>query len=267
MAFVCTWTLRFLSKEPVTSMKKSHLVKVFDPLPYSVRRACFRTLFKRRFNRLQGCRDPKVKEGFQLSGLDDTRSIFVHVPKCGGRSIAKALYKDEHVGHATHRQYRILFSKEEYRSYYKFAIVRNPWDRLVSAFHYLKGGGNGPDDQLWADENLKPFEDFDTFVREWLPGKKLNSIYWHFMTQTHFTHTESGTNELDFIGHFETLEDDYNTIAKRLGIETRLPALNASKRRTDFRSYYTDNTAEIAAKSYQVDIDAFGYRFDDLARD
>ena len=247
-------------------MRRSHLLKLFDPLPYGVRRFCFRTFFPGRFDLLQACRSPEVTEGFQLQGLDETRCIFIHVPKCGGRSVAKALFGEEHVGHATHRQYRMLFTREEYRSYFKFAIVRNPWDRLVSAFHYLKGGGNGEPDARWADEHLKGFDDFETFVREWLPAKKLDSIYWHFMTQTHFTSTEAGTSELDFIGHFETLERDYDTIAGKLGIETRLPRLNTSKRRLDYRSYYTDETASIAAEAYKVDIEAFGYQFDDVAK-
>ena len=249
-------------------MRKSYILKYADPLPYSLRRLVFRTAFPSRFALLQACRSPEVKEGFQLSHLDDTRCIFIHVPKCGGRSVAKALFNEEHVGHATHRQYRMLFTKQEYCSYFKFAIVRNPWDRLVSAFHYLKGGGNGPPDQKWSESHLEKYDDFDTFVREWLPSQNhLDSTYWHFMTQTHFTSTESGTKELDFIGHFETLAEDYKTIAGELGIKTELPYLNRSKRRMDFRSYYTDETAEIAAKAYKSDIDAFGYQFDDVASD
>ena len=248
-------------------MRRSHLLNHFDPLPYGVRRLCFRTFFPLRFARLQACRSPEVKEGFQLQGLDENRCIYIHVPKCGGISVAKALFGEANIGHATHRQYRILFTQEEYRSYFKFTIVRNPWDRLVSAFHYLKGGGNGEADARWSNEHRAAFDDFGTFVREWLPGKKLDSIYWHFMPQTHFTSTEAGIGELDFVGRFETLERDYDTIAERLGVETRLPRLNASKRGSDYRSYYTDDTASIASEAYKDDIEAFGYRFDDAAKD
>lgn len=243
-------------------MPKSYMLKLADPLPYSVRRLWYRIVFPSRYARLQAYRSPENKDGFQLSHLDDTRCIFIHVPKCGGSSIAKALFGEEHVGHATHRQYRMLFTKEEYLSYFKFAIVRNPWDRLVSAFHYLKGGGNGEADACWAEENLKQFNDFETFVREWLPSKKLDSTYWHFMTQAHFTNTEAGIKDLDFIGHFESMASDFKKIADTLGMDVELPYLNRSNRRSDYRSYYSDETASIAAEAYKVDIDTFGYKFD-----
>lgn len=69
---------------------------------------------------------------------DHLRAIFVHVPKCAGTSIENALKESQDRvvgGHTTALGYLRAFP-EKFRDYFKFAIVRHPADRLVSAFNY-----------------------------------------------------------------------------------------------------------------------------------
>ena len=77
------------------------------------------------------------------------KCIFTNVPKTGSRSVKKFLKVEE-----THFPlYKERFKNEEkFNSYYKFAFVRNPWDRLVSVFHYLKQGGINDYDKQSRDK-------------------------------------------------------------------------------------------------------------------
>ncbi|HTL74630.1 MAG TPA: sulfotransferase family 2 domain-containing protein, partial [bacterium] len=73
--------------------------------------------------------------------FDQHRCIFVHVPKCAGISLVKSLFGDFDCGHTNLRRYQIMFAPAEFNGYFKFTIVRNPFDRVVSAFLFLKKGG------------------------------------------------------------------------------------------------------------------------------
>jgi len=66
---------------------------------------------------------------------------------------------------------------------------------------------------------------------------------------------------LDFIAHFETLFDDFQYIARMLGLQTSLQHLNASKRK-QYKDYYDQETAEIVAKLYRKDIELLDYDYD-----
>lgn len=65
----------------------------------------------------------------------ELRAIFIHVPKAAGTSIARALF-DEKSKHLALNRYW-AFNAAATKAYFKFAFVRNPWDRFQSAFHYL----------------------------------------------------------------------------------------------------------------------------------
>lgn len=72
-----------------------------------------------------------------------------------------------------------------------------------------------------------------------------------------------GPLEVDFIGRFEKIDEDFDHIAGRLGLDVSLPRRNAgTSRPRDYRQLYTDRTAEIVAKAYARDIALFGYDFE-----
>ncbi len=74
--------------------------------------------------------------------LDKHKCIFVHIPKTAGISVSVSLL-GESIGNMSAMYYRALFGKEDFRLYFKFAFVRNPFTRLISAFEFLKKGGGG----------------------------------------------------------------------------------------------------------------------------
>ena len=72
----------------------------------------------------------------------------------------------------------------------------------------------------------------------------------------------NGELDIDFIGRFESLADDYHTLGEQLGTTLpALPALNVSKGRGDYRDLYNDRTRQLVAQHYQDDIDLFEYTF------
>ena len=63
-------------------------------------------------------------------------------------------------------------------------------------------------------------------------------------------------------GRFENLDLDFAFVSRRIGVSARLPKLNASVPRPDYRKFYSDCTAELIGRKYAEDIERFGYDFD-----
>jgi hypothetical protein len=100
-----------------------------------------------------------------LRPFDDLECIFIHVPRCAGTSVSSGLFGRPSGTHINARMFQTVYSRGEWERYFKFAFVRSPWDRLLSAFRYLRKGGSIESDRTWARENLVPDEDFGDFVR------------------------------------------------------------------------------------------------------
>lgn len=187
-----------------------------------------------------------------------TRSIFIHVPKCAGTSIGNALYPDAAIGHKTASSYQSRFP-QQYSDYFTYAFTRNPWDRVVSAWSYLKDNKGSKHDAKWADF-LNAYSSFEDFVLNWLCAENITRQI-HFAPQHLYICDNLGGVSLDFIGKFETINDDFNHIAKTIGINAELKQLNKT-RKDDFRSYYNDKTVEHVGRVYQRDIQLFNYHFE-----
>ncbi len=231
-------------------------------LPHEARRVAFRRLRPDMYRDLQGIRtgdgtDPGLAE------FDRRRCIFIHVPKCAGVSVSRSLFGDMVATHLAVKSFQLIYSKQEFESYFKFTFVRNPWDRLFSAFRFLKRGGMTDKDRAWANTQLAPYDTFDDFVRRWVTAKNVAS-WQHFKPQHRFLLDPAGRLQIDYVGRFETLEQDFCHIAERLGIERTIAHHNRTDgpSATDYRSFYTDETRRIVADVYRRDIELFDYRFD-----
>jgi len=195
-----------------------------------------------------------------LAPYDANRCIFVHVPRTGGFALAKSLFGNAGGSHIPMETYRAIFDQGDFESYFKFAFVRNPWDRLVSAYRFIKDGGGHVEHDLKMEAKIRPYDDFGDFVRSWLVPSGLKDGI-HFLPQHTFITDEDGSIPLDFLGHFETLADDFRHVAEQLGSQASLQHLNAS-RRTDYKTYYDAETVEIVAELYKKDIELLGYDFE-----
>jgi hypothetical protein len=189
---------------------------------------------------------------------DQFRCIFIHVPKTAGSSIARALFEVES-RHVPYFEYERANPKK-FRSYFKFGFVRNPWDRLVSAFFFLRRGGMNELDRAWAEQNLAAYSTFDAFVREWLNEENIMS-FPHFVPQSFYLADTQGNLMVDFLGRYESLAADFAEVARRLGRVCTLPLYNKSEHAA-FATYYSADTREIVARVYARDIAFFNYHFD-----
>jgi hypothetical protein len=66
---------------------------------------------------------------------------------------------------------------------------------------------------------------------------------------------------VDFIGHYESLEEDFAHICRRVGIDAALPHLNRSQH-DDYRRYYNEHTRKLIGEHFRRDVELFGYTFD-----
>ena len=94
------------------------------------------------------------------------KSIFIHIPKTAGTSILKSLggWAGDH---CSYREY-LQASPTKFKEYFKFCFVRNPYDRLVSTYNYLKYGGNKTSDLIMQRRIQNEYDTFDKFVRNFL---------------------------------------------------------------------------------------------------
>jgi hypothetical protein len=240
-------------------MDRTLIRRIDSMLPHDLRRLAFRLRRPETFHAWQRMRTGADPKGYTFEPFDRHRCIFIHVPKCAGVSMSRALFGNLAGGHRKIDTYRLVFNRAEFTSYFKFAFVRNPWDRLVSAFFYLKNGGFEKSDHTWLEEQLGGISDFDSFVRRGLALPEVLSVAL-FRPQTHYICSD-GEPALDFIGHFESLEHDFRFVQQRLGCRRPLQTLNESRRARDYRDYYSAETRQIVADVYRDDLNALGYRF------
>ena len=188
---------------------------------------------------------------------DKYKCIFIHIPKAAGTSVTNALFGpvSRHVPYFEYER----GNPRKFAEYFKFTFVRNPWDRLLSAYIFLKKGGLNEMDRAWADENLGRFETFEQFVLEWVTEENIWS-WVHFKPQHHFICDKQGRCMMDFVGRMETLAADFGVVRAKLGIEAQLSVLNRT-RNEGYASHYTPQTREIVAQVYKKDIEMFNYSF------
>lgn len=225
-----------------------------------MRRLRVQLFHAKRFYRLQKDRREENAAGYSLRGFDELKCIFVHIPKCAGIAVCKSLFGNLGGGHKTLKDYQTVFSPEDYSRYFKFTFVRNPWDRLVSAFLFLKQGGFNEGDKEWAAENLSTYNDFDAFVRGGLRRREILS-FKHFQPQRSFICLEGKQVGVDFLGRYENLASDFEFVCRKLNIESKLRRENHNPSRADYEKYYTPETRQIVGEVYGDDIEILGYSF------
>lgn len=217
------------------------------------------------------------------------KCIFIHIPKCAGTSIEKVLgHYDLYDGRRKqdHRslrmvekpvQYLKLFNddnlleylktikykfkpqlnpynklnlkKEHYNSYFKFTFVRNPWDR---AFSWYK---NVMRDEVHSkDLGLVNNISFEDFLKGNIGVRALRP-------QTYWIKDYNGNINMDFIGKFENLQNDFNVVAETLNLtQFQLPHELKSDNKS-YKEFYSDKTKDIVWDFYKKEIKLFDYEF------
>lgn len=209
---------------------------------------------------------------------DSKNFLFVHVQKAAGSSIRRLLephavrpartpwnkvasrlglqrdYRRAYFsGHAPLRRAEALMPADRFDEIFKFAFVRNPWDRLVSWHSYVL---QHPEHR--RHRRIAGLGGFEAYVEYEIRRDKISQLA--------MLSDSKGRLRVDFVGRFETLHEDFEKIRERLGIEGRLVPFNVS-RHESYQSYYDPRTRERVARHWAAEIEAFGYEFDGVRRD
>jgi hypothetical protein len=208
------------------------------------------------------------------------RYLFIHAPKTGGTSMALALearaMKDDIMlgdtpkavkrrkrlegvqaagrlwKHATLADLDGVVHAEELDDLLIFTMVRNPWDRMVSYYHWLQEQKF----EHFAVEYAKRL-DFAGFVAE----PAIAQSFAHSPVASYVMDAK-GVERADLFIRLEHLSEDILPLEAHLGFELAMPHVNKSTRSQDYRKSYTDRSREHVAQMCAADIARFGYQFD-----
>ncbi|WP_319824682.1 sulfotransferase family 2 domain-containing protein [Thalassovita sp.] len=204
--------------------------------------------------------------------------IFIHIPKTGGTSLALALegraMKDDimlgDTPKARRRSHRVrqvktagrlwkhstladidgLVSPGQVQDYFAFTLVRNPWDRIVSYYHWLQGQGFDHPAVRLAQSNS-----FTQFINHPHTQASLSAApYQSYMTDIR------GRERCAAYIRLEHLARDAQPLWDHLGFELSIGHINRSDR-SDYRQYYSETDAALIADLCAADITRFGYTF------
>lgn len=207
--------------------------------------------------------------------------IFVHIPKTGGTALSQALearaMKDdiligdtEKARRRRKRQQNLqgsgrlwkharltdiygVVSQADIESYFIATLVRNPWDWLVSYYHWLRV-------QPWDHQivRLSRVLEFGDFLQSpFLQTSIQNSSYASYVTD------QQGVLRCSQFIRLEHLKADLACFEAHLGFSMDdFPTINQSSRQKDYRGYYDDTTAQLVSGLCADDINRFDYRFD-----
>ena len=207
----------------------------------------------------------------------DKQFIFLHNPRTGGTSLLRVLEKFTSVvlqtgEHETlNDTHEVMLRKSKiWDDYFKFSIVRNPWDRLYSAFKYLQAGGSNFTDTRVGNIFVQPYAgDFNAFVENYDCWYKRpchfiqykHGMSPHLLPQSEFL-TLDNSLAVDIVCRFENYEQEVTELLHNLGINIdALPKLNSSDPVEDYRLAFTDKSMAIVSELYADDIELFGYTF------
>jgi hypothetical protein len=178
--------------------------------------------------------------------------IFIHINKTAGTSIQRALnIRHEH---KTAREKIEEIGRKRWENKFSFAVIRNPWDKVVSHYHYrVKSNQTGL--------KTNPVE-FKDWVK--LTYGNQDPFYYNnpkmFMPQTDWIADRDGQILVDFICRFEKLEQDFECVCKKLGKTAELSHFKTTKH-SHYRDYYNQETREIVSSWFEKDIRNFDYHY------
>ena len=193
------------------------------------------------------------------------KSIFVHVAKTGGSSVEAALTpwldKPFAGGHTSALEFAFI-EPEAWHQYFTFGFVRNPWDRLLSAYKYLMTlpPELGIEQQDFVRARLLRYMgDFDGFVAHLAAEPTALYFLDHLRPQHLFLCDPPGNILVDHVARFEAIDAEWRGICQRIGIDVALPHHRRSSPPATLPPRYTAQSRAQVATLYQRDIALFGY--------
>ncbi len=189
---------------------------------------------------------------------EDKKIIYMRCGRVGSTSIVNNLPQSIEVslpyfyGNGTNDWIENITDEEIKKNYFVFTFVRNPFDRLVSAWN------------MFAQKN-KAKPNFSDFVKErgvgclmYEDGSFTND---HWFPQSKYVEFDDGEKFTNFIGKFESMSENWKTFAKQHKLNENLLSLGGKSNHNNYRQYYNDELIKIVSEIYQSDVELFDYEF------
>ena len=180
-----------------------------------------------------------------------TKVNFIHIPKNAGTSIKTCFENSSFVvqpeKHDTAHEIKNKFP-ELYSSYRKFAVVRNPYDRMVSWYFYLKRQALKHIKNYNRSTNNYNIIEFKKWIDEPLQ-------FWY--DAIHYLEPQyDWLDDSVVVLKYENLQNDINNFFNR---EIKLPLINESEHE-HYLNYYDKRSLDIVYNNYKVDFDKYNYK-------
>ncbi len=218
------------------------------------------------------------------------KCIFIHISRTAGTAIETAIcgknwWKiNPNTKHITASRAKNIYRKY-WNDYFKFSFVRNPWDRIISLYHIAYYNGdkikNPPINNFKKTYAAGGF-DFDSVEKKdndiivntknigISKGKGLGYFLENYIPppweqNQKIDYCEILDDEIDFIGKFENIEEDFQIVANNIGLENKkisyIECLNKIDKK-NYTNYYDKNSIDKVNKMYNCSIKRFGYKYE-----
>jgi hypothetical protein len=203
------------------------------------------------------------------------RFIFFHLFKCGGNSL-RQVFNDHAKGGqellGVHCQPRDLkhhydvrgqVSQDRFNEYFKFTIIRNPFDFLLSTYHYVRKFKSHYMHEVCINMEFKDFPKYYMFLLD--EHIKTRPHGANRLTQLYdWIIDENGKPFMDFVGKLENINEDTKIILNKIGLppNVKVPIVNVNKMNDKpYREVYDANTRAFVEKNFKKDLEYFEYEF------
>lgn len=186
--------------------------------------------------------------------------VFIHIPKNAGTAITRksgVKFNKQHPSHRMWFQYKKEIGDSKWNEYFKFSVVRNPWDRLVSNYSYAKMKENfwHSDKNKHPDQSLCNTLSFQDCVRL-LKNEPNKFIHPGWKPQYPFVCDENKNIVIDRVFYYTELDgEEFNQIVPGL------QKVNDSKRTNLYTDFYNDEMINLVSEIYSDDIRIFNFDF------
>ena len=177
-----------------------------------------------------------------LLGEKDEEQVGLYVNK----SLPYPALKNISHGHISVLQAKAVLPAEVWDNYFKFAFVRNPFDRFVSFGFYMNRTNRSFKKN--TTEKLKAILDQPALTNKIL-----------FQPQHQLLCDEEGNILMNFVGHYEDFEADFAKICAQCQLSTPILEHFNATRHQHFSEYYDEELSKRVAEIYEQDFLIFGY--------
>jgi hypothetical protein len=177
---------------------------------------------------------------------DKYKFAYIHVQKTAGSSLTEALLMIDGSSNDNNQRKHIFINQSEVpQGYYKFSFVRNPWERMVSWWNMFEKKGKFNDFSTYILDNATNFSEFldainiDDNIKKSTPllksyGKSIS------VNQLDYLIDENENMIMDFVGRYENLQEDFNTILTNVKLPNIILNQKNKFDRPDYKTFYTN---------------------------